>query len=148
MTKHWLEQNSYSYSIKSIFFPPYINRFQKLKPPYWVITQSQFEYLVNTCSYSLYATSSWDEYTWQVLFLCSMNCTQAFEITMEKIRCCPLYLEVKYMLCPLPPLSKYSSVPYTWVTTTHFSRSFSHGQLFHISVFSRNITSINSSNLN
>ena len=31
----------------------------------------------------------------------------AFEITMEKIRCCPLYLEVKYMLCPLPPLSKY-----------------------------------------
>ena len=37
----------------------------------------------------------------------------AFEITMKKIHCCPLYLEVKYMLCPLHPLSKYSSVPYT-----------------------------------
>ena len=42
-----------------------------------------------------------------------LGATQAFEITMEKICCCPLYLEVKYMLCPLPPLSKYLSVLYT-----------------------------------
>jgi hypothetical protein len=27
---------------KQKIFSPYINNFQKLKPPYWVITQSQF----------------------------------------------------------------------------------------------------------
>jgi hypothetical protein len=125
------------------FIFSYINRFQKLKPPYWVIRQSQFEYLVNTCSYSLYVTSSWDEYTWRVLFLCSKNWGRLPSRFWENNgikHCCPLYLEVKYMLYPFPI--------HPWVTTIHFSRSFSHGHLFHICVFSMNITSINSSNLN
>ena len=69
--------------------------------------------IYDKCRYSLYVTSSWDEYTRRVLFLCSRLGPQTFDITMEKICCCPLYSEVKYMLCPLPPLSKYLSVPYT-----------------------------------
>ena len=63
-----------------------------------------------------------------------LGATQAFEITMEKICCCPLYLEVKYMLCPLPhfqntclsctPVSNHDTfqqIVFSWTFISHFS---------------------------
>jgi hypothetical protein len=44
---------------------------------------------------------------------------------------------IKLTDCPVHP----------WITTILFSRSFSRGHLFHISLFSMNITSMNSSTL-